>query len=261
MDDATLARFAELAVDFGANLQPGQIVSRRRRARQGATCPGDRAERLPAAGPSSSTSRGSTRGSSAPGSLHAADDTLEFVPPWYGERILALGARARRGDDALRPVAPGLLDDLDPVRAGPRPAARDQRDRRGRQPPRDQLDDPARARPRRGPTSSTPTSSPTPRWPARGAARARPAARRGGPVAAWTQRADTLVGVAERLTERGFDALHYEGPGTDLTVGLLPGTRWQAARFETADGIRHMPNLPTEEVFTSPDPDARPTAT
>ena len=58
-----------------------------------------------------------------------------------------------------------------------------------------------------------------------------------------------------RLTERRFDALHYEGPGTDLTVGLLPGARWQAARFETVDGIEHMPNLPTEEVFTTPDPE------
>jgi aminopeptidase len=60
--------------------------------------------------------------------------------------------------------------------------------------------------------------------------------------------------VAQNLTERRFDALHYEGPGTDMTVGLLPGASWQAARFQTADGIQHMPNLPTEEVFTSPDP-------
>jgi aminopeptidase len=74
------------------------------------------------------------------------------------------------------------------------------------------------------------------------------------PVAIWKQRADTLLGVAARLTERNFDALHYEGADTDLTVGLLPGTRWMAARFETIDGITHMPNLPTEEVFTSPDP-------
>jgi aminopeptidase len=74
------------------------------------------------------------------------------------------------------------------------------------------------------------------------------------PVAKWKERADTLTGVAARLGERGFDALHYEGEGTDLTVGLLPGMRWMAARFETAEGIEHMPNLPTEEVFTSPDP-------
>ena len=39
-----------------------------------------------------------------------------------------------------------------------------------------------------------------------------------------------------------------------MTVGLLPGHSWQAARFARADGIVHMPNLPTEEVFTSPDP-------
>jgi aminopeptidase len=74
------------------------------------------------------------------------------------------------------------------------------------------------------------------------------------PVAAWRERADFLVATAERLTERRFDALHYEGPGTDLTVGLLAGARWAAARFERADGLVHMPNLPTEEVFTSPDP-------
>ena len=74
------------------------------------------------------------------------------------------------------------------------------------------------------------------------------------PIAAWRARADALVSVAGRLSERRFDALHYEAPGTDLTIGLLPGARWQAARFETVDGIEHMPNLPTEEVFTSPDP-------
>ena len=67
-------------------------------------------------------------------------------------------------------------------------------------------------------------------------------------------RQDVLVGVAERLTARRFDALHFEGPGTDLRVGLLPTSRWLSARFETVDGIVHMPNLPTEEVFTAPDP-------
>jgi plastocyanin len=37
-----------------------------------------------------------------------------------------------------------------------------------------------------------------------------------------------------------FDALHYEAPGTDLTIGLLPAARWQAARFQTVDGVEHM---------------------
>ncbi len=75
------------------------------------------------------------------------------------------------------------------------------------------------------------------------------------PIAAWRARADMLVGTAERISDRRFDALHYEGPGTDLTIGLLPSSGWRAARFQTVDGIEHMPNLPTEEVFTSPDPE------
>jgi aminopeptidase len=74
------------------------------------------------------------------------------------------------------------------------------------------------------------------------------------PVAAWEERARTIVSAASRLTERRFDALHYEGPGTDFTVGLFEDVRWMAARIETAFGVSHQPNIPTEEVFTSPDP-------
>ena len=64
----------------------------------------------------------------------------------------------------------------------------------------------------------------------------------------------TLAGVTERLTAAHFDALHFDGPGTDLTVGLLPSSSWLSASFATADGIPHVPNLPSEEVFTTPDP-------
>jgi len=52
---------------------------------------------------------------------------------------------------------------------------------------------------------------------------------------------------------RGFDALRFRGPGTDLTVGLIPGGRWLCAATDTETGIDHIPNMPTEEVFTSPD--------
>jgi aminopeptidase len=75
------------------------------------------------------------------------------------------------------------------------------------------------------------------------------------PIAAWRERADALEAVAARLSARRFDALRFDGPGTDLTVGLLPTTRFMAARFETVDGIVHMPNLPYEEVFGAPDPE------
>jgi len=73
------------------------------------------------------------------------------------------------------------------------------------------------------------------------------------PVAAWRAHDAKLKARAAGLNERRFDAVRFRGPGTDLTVGLLPLSRWMCAAFVTEDGIEHIPNLPTEEVFTSPD--------
>jgi aminopeptidase len=72
------------------------------------------------------------------------------------------------------------------------------------------------------------------------------------PVAAWRTHIERMLERAELLNERRFDAIRYRGPGTDLTVGLLPRSRWVAAEAETVWGQRHVPNLPTEEVFTAP---------
>jgi aminopeptidase len=73
------------------------------------------------------------------------------------------------------------------------------------------------------------------------------------PVRAWRDHMARLERRAAALTERGFDAIHYSGPGTDLTVGLLPNARWMSALFRTRDGIEYVPNMPTEEIFTTPD--------
>jgi aminopeptidase len=73
------------------------------------------------------------------------------------------------------------------------------------------------------------------------------------PVAAWRQHIDTLKGRAEALNDRRFDAVRLSGPGTDLTIGLTPKSRWVAAETETVWGQTHVPNMPTEEVFTTPD--------
>jgi aminopeptidase len=73
------------------------------------------------------------------------------------------------------------------------------------------------------------------------------------PVAAWRAHIERLQARSDALNERAFDAIRFTGPGTDLTVGLVPAARWRCAAFETARGIEHVPNLPTEEVFTSPD--------
>jgi aminopeptidase len=72
------------------------------------------------------------------------------------------------------------------------------------------------------------------------------------PAAAWQDRLDELQARATELTERAFTALRYRGPGTDLEVGLIAGSRWLAGRERTVHGQVHAPNLPTEEVFTSP---------
>jgi aminopeptidase len=73
------------------------------------------------------------------------------------------------------------------------------------------------------------------------------------PVAAWREHCARLRKIAAALTERRFDSLRYRGPGTDFTAGLLPSSRWIAADSVTAFGVSHIVNLPTEEVFTSPD--------
>jgi aminopeptidase len=74
------------------------------------------------------------------------------------------------------------------------------------------------------------------------------------PVAAWTEHLDRLDARGAALTALQPDAIHYRGPGTDLTVGLFPTARWVSARFRTSSGIEYVANMPTEEIFTTPDP-------
>lgn len=254
MDDATIGRLAELLVGFGANVQPGQVVA--------VSCePGK--EYLVRAIAADAYRRGAKFvdvGWFDPWVKrarieHASGDTLEYVPHWYGERLLALGRERAARIGLSGPVAPGVLDDLDPVRAG-----------RDRLPAVKESGQVVAERTTNWTIGPCPTSA----WATLAHPHLEPEAAldklwdqiihvlrldEADPVAAWIERREALVGAAAKLTERGFDALHYTGPGTDLTVGLLPRARWQAAAFETVDGLAHMPNLPTEEVFTTPDPD------
>jgi aminopeptidase len=64
----------------------------------------------------------------------------------------------------------------------------------------------------------------------------------------------TLNAAAAALSARRFDEIHLQGPGTGLTLGLFRSGDWAAAEFTTIDGLVHFPNLPSEEVFTTPDP-------
>ena len=73
------------------------------------------------------------------------------------------------------------------------------------------------------------------------------------PVAAWREHTARLKARATALKDLRPDALRYRGPGTDLTVGLLPGINWAAGSMDTSSGVTYVANMPTEEVFTTPD--------
>jgi aminopeptidase len=253
MDDATLTRFADVIIGFGANVQPGQVVA--------VSCePGK--EFMVRAIAASAYRHGAKFVDvqyfdpwvKRARIEHGREEDLDFIPDWHGKRLLALGEIGAARVGLSGPVAPGLLEDLDPARVG-----------RDRFPSLKEAGKVVNDRT----TNWTIAPCPTPAWAKLVFPDLDPDAAlerleghllhvcrldEDDPVAAWRARADFLVATAERLTERRFDALHYEGPGTDLTVGLLPSTSWQAARFARADGLIHMPNLPTEEIFTSPDP-------
>jgi aminopeptidase len=252
-DPATLERFAELTIGFAANVQKGQVVA------IGAELGKEAMVRALAA----SAYRHGARFVDVQyfdmhvkreRILHADEDTLDFVPSWYGQRLLELGRQRCARISLSGPATPGLLDDLDPRRAG-----------------RDQLPFIREA----GVVVNDRTTNwaivpyPTIGWARQvhpGVSDEDALARlseqilhvcrldEDDPVAAWQERSDFLVAAADRMTERHFDALHFDGPGTDLTVGLLPTTKFMAARFETIEGIEHMPNLPSEEIFGAPDP-------
>jgi aminopeptidase len=246
-------RLAKLAVEVGMNVQPDQIVAI-------AYSPG--MEPLTRAVAARAYERGAkfVDAVAFDGHIkrarleHAREETLEFVPDWYGQRILQLGElNAARMSIAPTPD-PGVLEGVDPERAGKddlpfvKEAVTLIKDRS---------------------TNWTIVPYPTPGW----AAKVHPDLSpdealqkltdqlahilrldEDDPSAAWKARGDELNGVAARLTEKQFDALHFRGPGTDLKVGLYPSSKFVAARMDNAVGIEHYANLPSEEVFSTPDP-------
>ena len=73
------------------------------------------------------------------------------------------------------------------------------------------------------------------------------------PVGAWREHVERIGARAQALDELRLDAVLFNGPGTDLRVGLLPESRWQGVESLTAEGIPYVANMPTEETFTTPD--------
>ena len=247
-------RLAELIVGVGANVQPGQVVL--------VDCePGrEAATRAIAAACYRAGARFVDVNYFDPWTKrirlqHAAPETLDWVPPWYGERVLRLGEEHAALIAVHGTVAPTLYDDLDPALVA--------KDRLPSLKEYIEVVDECLV-------NWCVAPFPTAPW----AELAYPELEPGhalealwqavehvcrldedDPAAAWEARLATLGAATARLNERQFDALHFEGPGTDLTVGLLPTSRWESGRSVTVDGIVHLPNLPTEETFTAPDPE------
>lgn len=250
---AAIGRLAELLVGFGANVQPGQILAI-------SSEPGKEALTRELA---ASAYRAGAKFVDVwyfdlhikrARLLHGRDEDLPFVPEWYGHRVTQLGKVHAARIALTGPAEPGLLADVDPRRAGldQLPALK-----QGIQIVNDAT------------TNWCGAPCPTPGWAGLVFPELEPADAYAklweqilhvmrldeeDPEGAWRARADHLEAMAARMTERRFDAVRFTGKGTDLTIGLLPSSTWVAARFTTVDGIVHMPNLPTEEIFTTPDP-------
>jgi aminopeptidase len=254
MDRLLALRLADLAVEFAANVQEGQTVVIEAEV-------GTEEVVRPAA------ARAYDRGARFVDPVYfdplvkrvrlerAAEDTLSFVPRWYGERMLAYGDEHVARIVLVPRVSPGLLDGVDPKRAA-----------------LDQLPDIKERLEiiNRRLVNWTMVPVPTPSW----ARVVHPELDADGaldrlteelvhvcrlderdPVAAWRSRVETLQSVARRLTDLHLDAVRFDGDGTELTLGLLPTSRWEGGTTTTIDGIEHLPNLPTEEVYTTPDPE------
>jgi len=71
-------------------------------------------------------------------------------------------------------------------------------------------------------------------------------------IANWEKHNARLRERTQWLNSQRFSALHYSGPGTDLTIGLADGHEWQGGGSTAKNGITCNANIPTEEVFTTP---------
>jgi aminopeptidase len=72
------------------------------------------------------------------------------------------------------------------------------------------------------------------------------------PVAAWKTHDAELQRHAQRLNEKRYSALRYIGPGTDFRLGLADDHLWLGGGTTAGNGLYCIPNMPTEEVFTTP---------
>ena len=256
MNPDVLKRYADLIVSVGANVQPDQVlaVEALLEAQPLVHAIARRAYEKGARYVDVQYFDGAVKRIRAE---TAREDTLDWVPPWLGRRMELLGELDAARCVLVPLVSPGLLDGVDSARAGldRLPTIKETFKT---------IDDRS--------VAWTLSPYPTRAWaqmvyPDVDAAEGlellwgdivhvcrldEP-----DPAQAWYDRIEEIFKVAGRLDALDLDALHFEGPGTDLMVGLLPSSRFakEGGSSQTRTGVRHVPNIPTEEVYTTPDPD------
>ena len=256
MNSELLERYADLIVSVGANVQPDQVlaVEALLEAQPLVHAIARRAYEKGARYVDVQYFDGAVKRIRAE---TAREETLDWVPPWLGRRMELLGELDAARCVLVPLVSPGLLDGVDPARAG-----------------LDRLPTIKETFKTIDERSIAWTLSPFPTrawahmvYPNLDAGEAlellwgdvvhvcrldEP-----DPALAWYDRIEEIFKVAGRLDALDLDALHFEGPGTDLTVGLLPSSRFakEGGSSQTRTGVRHVPNIPTEEVYTTPDPE------
>lgn len=248
MGNEYLDRFAGLVVRAGANVQPGSGVRLRSDIAhlEIARAVVEHAYAAGAAWVEVDWADGPVRHSRL---RHASLDQLKKPRPWAIERTRSWAAERGVSIQLTGEPDPHLFDDIDPVKAAAFPMEegivfRDallvQRVR------------------------WTIAAAPNPGWareiygePDTGRLWAAVATAmrldEADPVASWQQRAAELSGRAAALNDLALTEVRYRGEGTDLTVGLPAGCRWHGGGMVDPDGLDYLPNIPTEEVYTSPD--------
>jgi aminopeptidase len=242
-------KYAELVVRVGANVQPGQLV--------------DVMARVEHAEVARAVTRAAYRAGAAYVDVYytdqhirraliegAADDMLSWTPPWLLKRSVQVGDERAAVVALTGDAEPNLLADLPGERVGKaRMLALAEESNR-------QINEQL--------NNWTVVGVPNTGWAEQmfgepdlerlwKAVEFTVRLDEDDPVAAWRAHVARIGKRARMLDDLQLDSIHFKGPGTDLRVGLLPESRWQGCESLTATGLPYVANMPTEEVFTTPD--------
>jgi aminopeptidase len=247
-DNDRLERFADLVVRVGANVQPGSFVLLRTDIAhlEIARAVVERAYVAGASWVEVDWSDGPIRHSQL---THASIERLTRTRPWVIEQTKAWAAERGVAITLVGDPDPHLLDDVEPAKAA---ALRLEEARAYREAISGQQ------------LRWTVVPAPNPGWAQQifgepdlerlwEAVATAMRLDEPDPVASWRERTAELAARARTLDALDLTEVRYHSADTDLTVGLVPNARWTGGSLDDPDGITYMPNIPTEEVFTSPD--------